>query len=319
MPSIAFSEPTRRTLCGNSPQRVLRRYFLSTRPLFFPASILPILVGSAWGWRDAGTFNSLIFMVALIAVVLMHAGANVINDVVDDATGADRLNNDRYYPFTGGSRFIQNGIMTSAEMTRWGIGLLTTGAVLGVLLIALKGLVILAIGMLGISLGIAYSLPPLSLVSRGFGEFAVSLGFGILPCIGSYWLQTGMVSSNAVLLSLPLAFWITAVLLANEWPDVKADTLAGKRTLVIRLGLRRSWWLFMALQISAFGAFLVAVNWMVIPAWGLIVPGGLLALVIFSVRTDHRSRKTLRRGILCALWTHTLGAAWLLGISLSPL
>jgi len=88
MAPFAASEPTRAALCGNSPGLVLKRHFLATRPLFLPASILPMLVASAWGWRKAGGFDSLAFMVALMTVMLVHAGANVINDVVDDRTGA---------------------------------------------------------------------------------------------------------------------------------------------------------------------------------------------------------------------------------------
>lgn len=317
MSLITAGEPTRDALCGNSPQRVLKRYVLSTRPLFFPASILPVLVGSAWGWREAKTLDPLILTVALLAVVLVHAGINVINDVADDRIGSDRLNRDRIYPFTGGSRFIQNGIMTSAEMVRWGTGLLATGAVLGFLLAVLNGPTVLAFGAFAVTLGLAYSLPPLSLGRRGLGELAVGLGFGILPSIGGYWLQTGVVSSNAILLSLPLGFWISAVLLANEWPDFKADAEAGKRTLVVRLGLRGSRWLYMVLQMLAFGAFLVAVMWMEISPLGLILPGGLLALAVFAVRAAQRSRETLRRGIICTLWIHALGGIWLTGLALS--
>jgi 1,4-dihydroxy-2-naphthoate octaprenyltransferase len=315
MAPIPAGEPTRKSLFGNSPQRVLKRYFRSTRPMFFPASIFPVLIGSAWGLREAGTFDPLIFMVALITVVLVHAGINVVNDVADDRNGADHLNHDRIHPFTGGSRFIQNGIMTSAEMFCWGKFLLAAATVMGFVLVVLKGPMVLAFGAFGIGIGIAYSFPPLALSTRGLGEIAIALSFGMLPVVGSYWLQTGIVLSNAVILSLPSAFWIAAVLLVNEWPDVKADVVAGKRTLVVRLGLRGSWWLYVVLQLSAFSALLVAVMWEVIPASGLILPLGLLVLAVFAAQAVARSSKTLRRGILCTLWIHALGGLWLTGLA----
>ncbi|GBE44776.1 1,4-dihydroxy-2-naphthoate octaprenyltransferase [bacterium BMS3Bbin10] len=318
MTPITAGEPTRDTLCGNSLQRVLKRYFWSTRPMFFPASILPMLVGSAWGWREAGAFDPLIFVVALIAVVLVHAGINVVNDVADDRTGTDRLNHDRIHPFTGGSRFIQNGIMTSAEMARWGKSLLAAGAALGIVLVVLKGLAVLAFGAIGIGLGIAYSLPPLALGARGLGELAVAIGFGTLPVVGSFWLQAETVSNNAVLLSLPLSFWVTAVLLINELPDAEADALAGKRTLVVRLGIGGSRWLYTVLQLAAFGALLVAAVYGAIPWLGLILPIGLFVPAVIAARAIGKSRSTLRCGILCTLWIHALGGIWVAGLAFSP-
>ena len=93
------------------------------RPKFFPASVLPVLAGSAWGFMVAGQFDLSAFVLALLATVCVHAGANVLNDVGDDAGGTDRQNEDRIYPYTGGTRFIQAGIMSANGMARLGISL----------------------------------------------------------------------------------------------------------------------------------------------------------------------------------------------------
>ena len=94
------------------------------RPKFFPASVLPVLAGSAWGFMVAGRFDLSVFILALLATVCVHASANVLNDVGDDAGGTDRRNEDRIYPYTGGSRFIQAGIMSPGGMARLGISLI---------------------------------------------------------------------------------------------------------------------------------------------------------------------------------------------------
>ena len=309
-------EPAPETLCGDSLKRVLKRYIGSTRPMFLTASVLPILVGSAWGWREIGVFDFRIFAVALIAVVLLHAGVNVANDVADDRIGTDRLNDARIYPFTGGSRFIQNGVMRSAEMARWGMSLLAISAALGLVLLALKGPLVLAFGATGIGLGIAYSFPPIALSARGLGELAVAVGFGTLPVIGSYWLQAGIVSSEALLVSLPLSFWVTAILLMNEIPDAVADAAAGKRTLVVRLGVQRSRWLYAAIQLAAVCALLLAVAEDAIPWAGLILPLGLLVPAALATQMIGRSRTRLRRGILWTLRIHILGGLWLAALAL---
>src|ERR1700683_982354 len=116
-------------LAGPGIAAAVRRAFLATRPPFFIASIMPVLIGSAWASTSYHLFNGLLFGLALAATVLAHAAANVYNDVGDDVIGADADNTDRIYPYTGGSRFIQTGLLSRREMTRLAIGL-AAGALL---------------------------------------------------------------------------------------------------------------------------------------------------------------------------------------------
>ena len=94
--------PAPENFAGGSAAQTCKRLFHATRPKFFPASVLPVLAGSAWGFQVAGEFDVLVFALALFATVCVHAGSNVINDVGDDAGGTDRQNEDRIYPYTGG-------------------------------------------------------------------------------------------------------------------------------------------------------------------------------------------------------------------------
>jgi 1,4-dihydroxy-2-naphthoate octaprenyltransferase len=252
MSSPFISEPTPEKFGGTSFTGLLVHYFAATRPMFLTASILPVLAGSAWGWRAKGSFDLLVFLTALLAVALVHAAVNVANDVADARSGTDDRNASRIHPFTGGSRFIQNGVLSQAQMARCAALLLAAGIALGLFLVYFEGLWILAFGAAGIGLGLAYSLPPLRLSARGLGEVAVALGFGVLPFSGAYWLQAETITTEALLLSLPISFWVMAVLVMNEVPDRNADAATGKRTLVVRLGSRRTAWLYAALQVAAF-------------------------------------------------------------------
>ena len=94
-------------LAGPGMAAAVRRAFLATRPPFLIASVLPVLVGTAWASAAFHRFNGLLFGLALAATVLAHAAANVYNDVGDDLIGADAGNTDRIYPYNGGSSFIQ--------------------------------------------------------------------------------------------------------------------------------------------------------------------------------------------------------------------
>lgn len=220
--------------------RRIKRLFFATRPKFFPASMLPIIAGTAWGWQETQNLDSVAVLLALLATVLVHAGGNVINDVSDDANGTDRHNQDWIYPYTGGSRFIQAGILSSAAMRRWGIGLLVGALLAGTLLWQRHGIPVVWMGLSGIALGLAYSLRPLRLNARGLGELCVAMAFGVLPVCGAAWLQGARLTPELLLFSIPVSLWVANILLANEFPDRHADATAGKRTLVVRLGVDAS-------------------------------------------------------------------------------
>lgn len=283
--------------------------------MFLTASVLPVLVGSSWGWQASGTFHPLVLAIALTVVVLVHAGANVANDVADDRTGTDRQNEQRIHPFTGGSRFIQNGVMTPKEMTSWATVLLAVGIGFGLVLVALKGPWVLAFGVVGVGIGLAYSLPPLTLSARGMGEIAVAASFGMLPVVGSFWLQAGSIAGEALLVSLPVSLWVMAVLVMNEIPDITADAATGKRTLVVRLGIRATGWLYMAVQVAAFLMLGLAAVIDVIPWAGMILPLGLLLPAAWTASAIIRSRVSLLHGIIWTLTIHGLGTIWLAGLA----
>ena len=105
-------------LAGAGIAAAARRAFLATRPPFFIASAMPVAIGTAWAGASYHRFDGSLFGLSLAATVLAHAAANVYNDVGDDVIGADAGNTNRIYPYTGGSRFIQTGLLSRAQMTQ---------------------------------------------------------------------------------------------------------------------------------------------------------------------------------------------------------
>jgi 1,4-dihydroxy-2-naphthoate octaprenyltransferase len=144
--------PSPEAFAGSGTGPRFRRAFFAMRPKFFTASVLPVVVGTALGAKAVGAMAWLPAVLAIIATVLVHAAANVLNDVGDDITGADGPNTGRIYPYTGGSRFIQSGILTRDEMRRLGIWLLVAAAIPGGALIAIAGPTVLWLGLAGILL-----------------------------------------------------------------------------------------------------------------------------------------------------------------------
>ena len=291
----------------------LRRAFLATRPPFFFASVMPVAIGTAWASSAFHRFDGLWFGLAAAATVLAHAAANVYNDVGDDLIGADEGNTDRIYPYTGGSRFIQSGLLSRAQMTRLALGLAAAALLIGGLLAVLRGPGVILLGLSGLGLGLLYSMPGAQLSARGIGETAVAVGFGALPVLGAVWLQTGSIDAGAVLICIPVGAWAAAILVINEVPDIEADRRAHKRTLVVRWGVAGARWLYSGLTVVALAASLAALSCRALPWWYAFVA---LALAILGYRamagisTEARSR--LKRSIELTLAIHAIGCVALI-------
>jgi 1,4-dihydroxy-2-naphthoate octaprenyltransferase len=272
-----------------------------------------VIVGSAWGYRVAGHFDWLAFCLALVSTLCVHLAANVLNDVGDEISGTDRINGERIFPYTGGSRFIQNGVMSVHEMTVWGVTLLVIAALPGLVLIALRGPAVLLFGMAGVVLGILYSLPRVQLAAQGIGEAVIAVAFGVLPVTGAAWLQSARLDLPVVLISVPVSMWVAAILLMNEVPDRKADAVVGKRTLAVRLGAEGTRSLYLGLQLTACVAFVLAGTLALVPWWIAILVLLLLPWAWQAAQGIRESadRATLTRSIELTLRLHTLGVVLL--------
>lgn len=314
--------PVVEDFAGESFARMLKRAFHATRPKFFPASVLPVLVGTAWGVTASGGLDLSLFALALLATVCVHAASNVLNDVGDETIGTDRRNDQRIYPYTGGSRFIQTGILSQSRMARLGVGLLLVAALAGLALFFEKGPTVLWFGVAGIALCVFYSLGPVKLSAIGLGEASVAVGLGVLPVAGAAWLQGATIDAALLLYSLPVSAWVAAILLINEVPDIEADGACGKGTLPVRFGLRGTSRLYLAIQASALLVILALAVQGALPLLAPLVPLGLMILAwraSVAIQTGVANREAMTQAIESTLAIHTVGCLWLAACALYSL
>lgn len=315
---MTAAEPTVASFGGRHPGRIARRLFFATRPQFLTASALPVLLGSVWGYRADGSFGVAIAVIALLATVFVHAGANVLNDVFDDLSGTDRINRERIFPFSGGSRFIQNRIITRSGMAVLGVGLLAASLPFAIALVAARGIGVIVFGLTGVALGVLYSAPPVQLCHRGLGEATVAVAFGILPVMGAAWLQTGSIDPAAGLVGTAVGLWAASILLANEIPDSAADAAVGKRTLPVRLGVADTMRVYVGLQWTA--CIFVSASTIVtdLPVYAIVVPALLASVASLVARATAKataSKDALIRCIKVTLAVHTVGTLWLVFVA----
>jgi len=255
----------------------LPRLVLATRPAFLSASALAVLLGLASARHAGVSVDLLLAAVTMAGALMIHAGVDVLNDYYDTLNGADEANAGRIHPFTGGSRFIQNGLLTPARAARLGRVLLATGAVAGLFLSWYTGPALVALGLVGMVVGWGYSARGLRLNARGLGELAVAAGFGGFIPVGTFWVQGGAPAWAALVVGLPYGLLALNLLFVNQFPDARADAAAGKHHLVVRLGPRWGRWLYGVFAGGAYGwtAAAVAAGWLPGAAIAALVPGVL--------------------------------------------
>ena len=240
---------------------------------FLTATAVPVLLGAAIAWSD-GHLDLPLFVLTLAGACCFHIAHNVINDYFDYRSGVDSANLTPT-PFSGGSRVIQRGLMSPDAVRNLAILFYAIGVAIGLVLVAARGVGVLAFGVLGFLTGFLYTAPRLQLAHRGLGEVMVALGFGPILVLGSYYVQTGQVSAEAFWASLPVALLIAAVLYINEIPDRLWDAKTGKRTLIVRLSPEAAIRGYAVIMLAAYGAIVVGVIAGLMPAATLI---GLLTL-----------------------------------------
>lgn len=269
-----MTEPTLEIFHGNTPANRVATFIAATRPAFLTASILPVLLGLALAWHQAGRLDLGLAILTLLSIVLIHGGANVLNDYCDHRNGTDKANQRRVYPFSGGSRFIQNDVLSASETLAYGVALLASGAATGLLVTLFTGPLLLLLGVLGGVLAIIYSAPP-CLACRGLGDLTVGVCFGVLPVAGTVWIQLGTTPAAAWWLGIIAGIFTAAILWINSIPDIDADRLAGKLTLPARLGETYAPLGLVAMFLVGF-ALIGAVA---IPAWSRLALLGIMPAV----------------------------------------
>ncbi len=255
----------------------ITKWIRATRAPFFTASIVPVLVGTALAWNVTGRFNLFSFLLVLAAILLFHTGTNVANDYYDHKTGNDEINT-KVTPFSGGSRVIQEGLVSARHMLILALSCFFVGSLVGLYINAITpGNLILYLGIFGLLSGFLYTATPVLIGYRGAGEFLVGLNLGTLSIIGAYYVQAHSLSWSAFWVSLPIGFLVAAILYINQFPDFEADEAVSKRHLVVRLGKKKATYGYY---------FLIAATFLVIAGsviFRMVTPFALISFLALPV------------------------------------
>jgi 1,4-dihydroxy-2-naphthoate octaprenyltransferase len=257
--------PTPASVAAADTPTPFRAWWLAARPATLSVAVVPVVVGTALAWRDAGAIDWVVAAVALVAAMLIQIGTNLFNDVGDYERGADTP--DRLGP----PRATAMGWLAAADVRRAAATSFGLAMVLGAYLVSVGGWPILAIGLASVAAGIAYTGGPRPIAYTASGEFFVFVFFGLVATVGSHFLQAGRFSAAALVAGTILGALAAAVLVVNNYRDLDSDRRAGKITLAVRIGRAATRVEFAALVGAAFallpllGAVTRAGAWLALP------------------------------------------------------
>ncbi len=239
---------------GHEPRlrRFVRVWWMATRPFSFTASVVPVVLGAVLAAYD-GYFDLWLFALALVGSVLIHAGTNLANDYYDWKKGADTPES------LGPNRALQEGMLTPQQVFWGALVCFAIGSLIGLYLVAVRGVFILMLGVLSVLAGWFYTAGPKAFAYIGLGEIVVFIFMGPVMVIGSYFVQAQAVPLHVVLLSLPIGFLVAAILHANNMRDLEGDLARNKRTLANILGRQASKWEYSVLVGGSFVVLIVLV------------------------------------------------------------
>lgn len=278
-----------------------------TRPGFLGITVVAVLLGVAIAAACGHGPQPWTAGATLLLACLAHAAGNVLNDYQDALNGADAANTQGIHPYTGGSRLIQDRVVTPGQTRELYRLLAFLLVAFGLLLAVWTSGWVIVLGLAGVLLAWAYSAPPLALMKHGMGEFAVALVWALVV-IGADAVQRGSIFIIPVVTSVSYALLVANILLINGLPDAVADAKVGKRTLAVLLGPRGAALTYLLISTLAHG-WLAGGVWLLYqpdPAiWGLISwPLSLAAFVLLWRHADQPHK--LRPAIVLTIATTLL-------------
>jgi len=283
------------------------------RPRTLGAAVAPIFVGTG----VAAAEDSLVLGFALLAFIVMvsaQVGVNYANDYSDGVRGTDHQR-------VGPVRLVGQGLAPAAQVKAAAVAALMLSAICGLALVGLSGhWWLLAPGAVSIAAAWLYTGGPKPYGYLGLGEIAVFVFFGLVPVLGTTYVQTSTFPAASWLGGVGVGALSCAILVANNLRDIPTDREVGKHTLAVRIGDRATRILFIALLLIAFAVLpILAVPhglgltyaWIAVLAFPLGVPPTLAVLRGAQGRALVRVLQTT--GILTLAYGVLLG----LGLSLS--
>ena len=226
----------------------VQAWLLAARPKTLSGAAVPVMIGVALAWVDVPSYIDAEFswtaaLLCLFFSFAMQIDANFINDFFDFANGTDDAETR-----LGPRRACAQGWVKLDSMKK-AIALTTcTACVIGLPLVYYGGLEMILVGIACVIFAFLYTT---FFSYQGLGDLLVLVFFGIVPVCCTYYVQLHVVTAQVFLASLACGLVIDALLIVNNFRDRDNDRLAGKNTIIVRLGAKAGLQLYVGVGLAA--------------------------------------------------------------------
>ncbi len=205
----------------------------------FPTAAAPVIVAIGLAHHDR-VFAALPVLLAFFAGWLIQF-AGVVTDNYENLI---RRPDDREHPEL--VQAMKSGLLSLADLRTTILAGYGIAVALGLVLFAMAGWPVIAIGLASILASWAYSAGPWPFGRHGFADPLFFLFFGTVSVLGAYYVQAAVVLGpahwrealplTAIAVSLPIGALITNILIIDDIRDCEFDTVKGKNTIAVRFG-----------------------------------------------------------------------------------
>ncbi|WP_371825455.1 1,4-dihydroxy-2-naphthoate polyprenyltransferase [Pontibacillus sp. ALD_SL1] len=234
------------------------------RPHTLTAAFVPVFIGTMLAGLD-GSFHLGLFLAMLLASILIQAATNMFNEYYDYVRGLDTEQSVGI-----GGAIVRDGIPPK-KVLALALSFFGVAMVLGVYICILTTWWIAAIGIASMLCGYLYTGGPYPIAYTPFGELVSGFFMGTVIIGISYYIQTSIVTAQVILISIPVAILIGAILLANNIRDLEGDQENGRKTLAILFGRKGAIRFLAALFGLAYVLTMIYIAIGLLPLWSLLV------------------------------------------------
>ncbi len=256
-----------RVAAGDPPRITWRNWVGGARLRTLPLAIAPVAAGAGVA-HMVQDFSWPLTLLALAVAVFLQVGVNYANDYSDGIRGTDEFR-------VGPARLTGSGLVNPKRVLTLALVFFGLAAVAGLVAVVMsERWWFLLVGVLAIVAAWFYTGGKRPYGYAGLGELVVFIFFGIVATVGTVWLQSELVIPEAWFAGIGVGLFAVAVLIVNNIRDIPTDTLAGKRTLSVRIGDRASRIVFVLCVLLPF----------VVPAlFGYVYPGMVLVWLVMTI------------------------------------
>lgn len=241
------------------------------RPHTLTAAFIPVLLGTMFAIVSLNTLSIsyLLFFAFLLLCMCLQTATNIYNEYFDYVKGLDTAES-----VGKGGTIVRHGVAPKT-VRNLGHAFMLTSLILGLYICTQTTWILLIIGIVSMAIAYLYTGGPKPIAYTPFGELFAGFFMGTLIINIAFFIQTGTITWQSIIISIPSLILIGLILTGNSIRDIDEDIKGGRKTLAILLGKKKS---VVFLKIMFILAFLITAGFALTQAMSWIYLLVLLAV-----------------------------------------